>query len=169
MNAVSEHSTTTWLMFVPGAIPSVCSAQVMAPTSVLPATKPPMPKNSTSTKASASSTAQPIYIEWLVDFGLLLQKRSTICLLCTTSWVGQPLSSFSSSCSLPSFPASRTSSCDILYALVSIVWVLEQSMFAWQPMVSSRSVFTLAICFMNMIATACDTGFFFNFLFMSPI
>jgi hypothetical protein len=55
---------------------------------------------------------------------------------------------------------------DVTYALLSLVEFLNRLSMLGNLWVKT-SVFTLAICFMNLIAT-CAIGIFFNFLYMQP-
>jgi hypothetical protein len=56
---------------------------------------------------------------------------------------------------------------DIAYVLLSFIEFLNRFFLVGNLWVKT-SVFALAVCFMNLIAT-CAVGVFFNFLFMSPI
>ena len=56
---------------------------------------------------------------------------------------------------------------DVAYAVLSMLEFINRLCLLGNLWVSS-SVFTLAICFMDLIGTSA-IGVFFNFLFMSPI
>jgi hypothetical protein len=61
----------------------------------------------------------------------------------------------------------RNKTLDITYAVVSILEFIDRLCLLGNLWVKT-SVFTLAVCFMNLVATGA-IGVFFNFLFMSPI
>mmetsp|Transcript_9913 Transcript_9913/g.9778 ORF Transcript_9913/g.9778 Transcript_9913/m.9778 type:complete len:478 (+) Transcript_9913:2535-3968(+) len=65
------------------------------------------------------------------------------------------------------FSCFRNSFIDILYSFLSIIECLNRVLLLGNLWIGG-SVFTLAVCFMNIIGTI-TIGVFFNFLFMSPI
>lgn len=56
---------------------------------------------------------------------------------------------------------------DIIYAILSCIEFVNRLSLLANLWVKTN-VFSMAVCFMNLIAT-CAVGVFFNFLFMSPI